>query len=364
MPFTAVPATAPASTLLTAAADRPPPAAPSARPTLWAVTIAAVLALVAARLPGHPQAARGLHAGGRWLVGVLHRAAAGVRRLGLERASAARSGVEYYTGYLVEKSLSVDNLFVFMLLLAPSRCRGSSQQRVLLIGVVGALALRGVFIALGAQMLARFDWTFLLFGARPPRHRRQGAARRRSRRRARGRHRHSMRTVRLIRRFMPVTDDYHGTRMTVRDERPPRAHPAGAGDGRGAGHRRRLRRRLGAGGLRHHRRPVPRLRHQRLRAARPPRALLRARGRAVAAGAPRLRPGGDPGASSASSWCCTGRTASGRPPRRCRRWPRSASSSAILALVTATSLRAGKRAGLAGAADVDDPEPEPAPTQR
>ena len=125
-------------------------------------------------------------------------------------------GVEYYTGYLVEKSLSVDNLFVFMLLLASFAVPKELQQRVLLIGVVGALALRGVFIALGAQMLARFEWTFLFFGlvllvtgAKVLRDALQGTD-------------HaidiaSMRSVRLMRRFMPVKDDYHGTRMTVRD---------------------------------------------------------------------------------------------------------------------------------------------------
>jgi TerC family integral membrane protein len=125
-------------------------------------------------------------------------------------------GLEYYTGYLVEKSLSVDNLFVFMLLLASFAVPKELQQRVLLIGVVGALALRGVFIALGAQMLARFDWTFLFFGlvllvtgVKVLRDAVQGTD-------------HaidiaSMRSVRLMRRFMPVKDGYHGTRMTVRD---------------------------------------------------------------------------------------------------------------------------------------------------
>jgi predicted tellurium resistance membrane protein TerC len=59
--------------------------------------------------------------------------------------------VEYLTGYLVEKSLSVDNLFVFMLLLAAFAVPKELQQRVLLFGIVGALVLRGIFIALGAR---------------------------------------------------------------------------------------------------------------------------------------------------------------------------------------------------------------------
>ncbi len=74
-------------------------------------------------------------------------------------------GIEYYTGYLVEKSLSVDNLFVFIILLSAFAVPRELRQRVLLIGVAGALVLRGIFIALGAQMIASFSWTFLLFGA-------------------------------------------------------------------------------------------------------------------------------------------------------------------------------------------------------
>jgi TerC family integral membrane protein len=123
-------------------------------------------------------------------------------------------GLEYYTGYLVEKSLSVDNLFVFMLLLAAFAVPRALQQRVLLIGVIGALALRGVFIALGAQMLERFDWTFLLFGAvlvatavKVLRDAIRGAE-----------HEvdpNQLRTVRIIRKFWPVTDTYRGTRFAV-----------------------------------------------------------------------------------------------------------------------------------------------------
>jgi tellurite resistance protein TerC len=123
-------------------------------------------------------------------------------------------GLEYYTGYLVEKSLSVDNLFVFMLLLAAFAVPKELQQRVLLIGVAGALVLRGVFIAIGATLIASFSWTFLLFGAillvtavkvlrDAMSHEDQAVDI------------GSIRTVRLLRRFWPVVDDYRGTAMTV-----------------------------------------------------------------------------------------------------------------------------------------------------
>ena len=123
-------------------------------------------------------------------------------------------GLEFYAGYLVEKSLSVDNLFVFMLLLSSFAVPRELQQRVLLIGVAGALVLRGVFIALGAAMLANFAWTFLLFGAillatavkvlrdtMNPAEEEVNPG--------------ELRIVRLVRRFWPVTDGYRGPRMIV-----------------------------------------------------------------------------------------------------------------------------------------------------
>ncbi len=123
-------------------------------------------------------------------------------------------GLEYYTGYLVEKSLSVDNLFVFLLLLTAFAVPRELQQRVLLIGVAGALVLRGVFIALGAQLIASFAWAFLLFGAvllvtavkvlrDAMSHDDQAVDI------------GSLRTVRLLRRLWPVTESYAGTRLSV-----------------------------------------------------------------------------------------------------------------------------------------------------
>ena len=125
-------------------------------------------------------------------------------------------GVEYLTGYLVEKSLSVDNLFVFMLLLTAFAVPRQLQQRVLLYGIVGALVLRAVFIALGAAALARFDWVFLVFGGVLV-----ATAVKILRDAVRGDDHEvdieSMRSVRLMRRLMPVTADYRGPRLLVRE---------------------------------------------------------------------------------------------------------------------------------------------------
>jgi tellurite resistance protein TerC len=74
-------------------------------------------------------------------------------------------GTEYFAAYLVEKSLSVDNLFVFVIILTQFAVPSIYHQRVLLIGVILALVLRGIFIAVGAAALAAFSFTFVIFGA-------------------------------------------------------------------------------------------------------------------------------------------------------------------------------------------------------
>ena len=74
-------------------------------------------------------------------------------------------GTEYFAAYLVEKSLSVDNLFVFIIILAQFKVPSIFHQRVLMFGVILALILRAIFIAVGAAALAAFSFTFVIFGA-------------------------------------------------------------------------------------------------------------------------------------------------------------------------------------------------------
>jgi tellurite resistance protein TerC len=184
-----------------------------ASPTLWFITIGVVLALlvvdfVATRRP-HEVSMKEAIAWSAFYV-ALPLAFGGY----VWSAHGGDRGLEYYTGYLVEKTLSVDNLFVFMLLLAAFAVPEVLKQRVLLYGIVGALVLRGIFIALGAAALSRFDWVFLVFGAilvltgiKLLRDAISG-------------HDHEvdvaqLRVVKLLGRFMPVSDDYEGTRLTV-----------------------------------------------------------------------------------------------------------------------------------------------------
>ena len=73
-------------------------------------------------------------------------------------------GAEYFAGYIVEKSLSVDNLFVFVIIMTTFAVPREHQQRVLIFGIIAALALRAVFIALGAALLSLLSFMFLIFG--------------------------------------------------------------------------------------------------------------------------------------------------------------------------------------------------------
>jgi predicted tellurium resistance membrane protein TerC len=135
-----------------------------ASPTLWVITIAGVLAVFALDLAvtrrphevGMREAVAwtGFYIALPLLFGVWVWAAHG-----------SEHGTQFYAGYLVEKSLSVDNLFVFMVLLAAFAVPPAQQQRVLLFGIAGALVLRGVMIAAGAAALAAYDVVFLVFGA-------------------------------------------------------------------------------------------------------------------------------------------------------------------------------------------------------
>lgn len=73
-------------------------------------------------------------------------------------------GIQFLTGYLVEKSLSVDNLFVILLIFSSFRIPQQYQHRVLFYGVLGAIVLRAIFILVGAQLLAQFHWILYVFG--------------------------------------------------------------------------------------------------------------------------------------------------------------------------------------------------------
>ncbi|GGZ43487.1 tellurium resistance protein TerC [Streptomyces inusitatus] len=85
--------------------------------------------------------------------------------IGLAVFGTSQASGEFFAGFITEKSLSVDNLFVFVLIMAKFSVPSHLQQRVLLIGVLIALVLRAIFIAAGAAIIANFSWVFYIFGA-------------------------------------------------------------------------------------------------------------------------------------------------------------------------------------------------------
>ena len=120
-------------------------------------------------------------------------------------------GTEYFAGYIVEKSLSVDNLFVFVIIIATFAVPEEHQHKVLTFGIILALIMRAIFIALGATLLSLFSFMFLLFGIlliwtaiQLFRHRDEDPDV------------ENNIMVRATRRFLPVTETYDGGKLVTR----------------------------------------------------------------------------------------------------------------------------------------------------
>src|SRR3954452_6454555 len=120
-------------------------------------------------------------------------------------------GTQYFAGYIVEKSLSVDNLFVFVIIMSTFAVPPKYQQEVLTFGIIIALALRVVFIALGATLLSLFSFMFLLFGLLLI-----GTAIQLFRHRDQDPSVEDNALVRLSRRVLPLTDEYVGGKLVAR----------------------------------------------------------------------------------------------------------------------------------------------------
>jgi tellurite resistance protein TerC len=114
-----------------------------------------------------------------------------------------QAGIEFLTGYLIEKSLSVDNIFVFLVIFSGLGIPLRSQHRVLFWGILTALVLRAVMIFAGAALLARFHWLIYVFGAFLNRGKEE--------------HPEESAAMRLARRWIPSTPKLHGERFWVRE---------------------------------------------------------------------------------------------------------------------------------------------------
>lgn len=132
--------------------------------TLWVLTVGGLAALIAVDfLIGRKPHEVSVKEAGIWTA--VWVALACLFGLGLLLFAGGAPAGEFFAGFVTEKSLSVDNLFVFVLIMAKFAVPPRYQQRVLLVGVLIALVLRAVFIAAGAAILTSFSWVFYLFGA-------------------------------------------------------------------------------------------------------------------------------------------------------------------------------------------------------
>jgi tellurite resistance protein TerC len=177
----------------------------------WTLTIAVIVALLALDLVlgvFRPHAV-GFREATAWSIFYIAVAVA----FGVVFASIAgwEFGTEYFAGYIVEKSLSVDNLFVFVIIMSTFAVPEKYQQEVLTFGIIIALALRVIFIALGATLLSLFSFMFLIFGllliwtaVQLFRHRDEDP------------NVEDNPLVKASRRVLPVTDEYVGGKMIAR----------------------------------------------------------------------------------------------------------------------------------------------------
>jgi tellurite resistance protein TerC len=179
----------------------------------WVVTLAllAVIVYVDLRVIARRGSAVTLAQSLRWVAIYVGLAVAFGVVLAL--SAGGRTGAEFFSGYITEYSLSVDNLFVFVIIMARFAVPSLAQDKVLYLGIVLSMLMRAVFILAGAALVAAASWTFYLFGAllvytavtllREDDDEPQFQ---------------EYRLLRVLRRVIPMSSDYHGDRLSVRQD--------------------------------------------------------------------------------------------------------------------------------------------------
>jgi tellurite resistance protein TerC len=180
---------------------------------LWFATIGGLAAVILADLflVDHKPHAVTIKEATRWVL--FYVALAGLFGLGLWLFAGGQYAGEFFAGYITEYSLSVDNLFVFVIIMSSFAVPAIHQHRVLLVGIVIALVMRGLFIGAGAAVINALSWVFYLFAAfliyTAVNMVRQGVGGDEDGWK-------EPKVVGLVRRVLPVTGEYHGARTTVR----------------------------------------------------------------------------------------------------------------------------------------------------
>src|SRR3954469_19068800 len=179
-------------------------------PALWGGFIVFVLAMLATDLGVFHKKAHEVSVKEAAMWSAIWIALATLFNLGVYRWFGAQRALEFTTGYLIEKALAIDNIFVFVVIFGTFGIPAIHQHRVLFWGVLGALAMRALFIVLGGAFLQRFHWAMYLFGAVLAltgiklflqRHKQL--------------HPERNPLVRAFRRILPITTELHGPRFTV-----------------------------------------------------------------------------------------------------------------------------------------------------
>ncbi|SIT75664.1 TerC family protein [Microbacterium sp. RU33B] len=178
-------------------------------PLVWVITIAITIAFFVYEFFAHVRKPHEPSIGesARW--SAFYIGLALLFGVGIGVVSGWTYGGEYFAGYLTEKALSVDNLFVFLIVMTSFAVPKIYQQKVLMIGIVIALIMRGIFIAVGAALIENFSWVFYAFGAlllflayrQAFAHGESNPA--------------DGRFMRAARRVLPVSDEYNGDKLTV-----------------------------------------------------------------------------------------------------------------------------------------------------
>ncbi len=179
---------------------------------VWAITVAAIVAMIVFDFVGHVRTphAPSLREAATW--SAVYVAIAVLFGIGVWIFAGGQYGGEYFAGYITEKSLSVDNLFVFVLIMASFAVPRELQQKVLLFGIAFALVLRTIFIFLGAAAIEQFSWVFYIFGGfliwtAIAQARAGGDDDEEFKENA---------FLRLTRKVIPTTQEYHSDRMTTK----------------------------------------------------------------------------------------------------------------------------------------------------
>jgi tellurite resistance protein TerC len=177
----------------------------------WAATIALIVGLLALDWIVHGRRAHPIGFGEALGWSLFYLAVALLFGVGLGLTAGWDMGAQYFAGYVVEKSLSVDNLFVFVLIMSSFAVPPAQQPKALTVGIGLALAVRAVFIVIGAALLRAFSFMFLVFGAVL-----LVTAVQLYRHRGEQRSVEDNRLVAAARRVLPITPGYEGNRIATR----------------------------------------------------------------------------------------------------------------------------------------------------